>query len=74
MFLYAAKRGQIDGALGMAFMAHHLIKFTREALSGEQNASFYSTKAREAEEEWRGNRSQRSTRLDLGRAFGSRDR
>jgi radical SAM superfamily enzyme YgiQ (UPF0313 family) len=49
-FLYALKRGQLEGALGMAFMAHHLIKFTREALAGEQNASFYSTKAREAEE------------------------
>jgi hypothetical protein len=51
VFLYAVKRGQIEGALGMAFMAHHLIRFTREALAGEQNASFYSTKAREAEEE-----------------------
>ena len=34
----------------MAFMSHHLIKFTREALAGEQNASFYSTKARDEEE------------------------
>ena len=50
VFLYAAKRGQIEGALGMAFMSHHLIKFTREALAGTQNASFYSTKAREVEE------------------------
>jgi hypothetical protein len=50
VFLYAAKRGQIEGALGMAFMSHHLIKFTREALAGAQNASFYSTKAREVEE------------------------
>ncbi len=49
-FLYAARRGQIEGALGMAFMAHHLIKFTREALAGEQNASFYSAKARDEEE------------------------
>ncbi len=48
--LYAAKRGQIEGALGMAFMSHHLIKFTREALSGAQNASFYSAKARDDEE------------------------
>jgi hypothetical protein len=45
VFLYATKRGQIDAALGMAFMSHHLITFTREALSGRQNASFYSTKA-----------------------------
>jgi radical SAM superfamily enzyme YgiQ (UPF0313 family) len=50
VFLYATKRGQIDAALGMAFMAHHLIKFTREALAGAQNASFYSTRARDAEE------------------------
>jgi hypothetical protein len=34
----------------MAFMAHHLIKFTREALAGEQNASFYSTRARDEDE------------------------
>jgi radical SAM superfamily enzyme YgiQ (UPF0313 family) len=49
-FLYATKRGQIDAALGMAFISYHLIKFTREALSGEQNASFYSMKARVEEE------------------------
>ena len=42
-------RGQIDAALGMAFIAYHLIQFTREALRGEQNASYYSTKARTAE-------------------------
>ena len=41
-FKHALRRGQIDGALGMGFIAHHLIKFTREALRGEQNASFYS--------------------------------
>ena len=49
-FLYATKRGQIEGALGMAFMSHHLIRFTREALAGAQNASFYSTKTRGEEE------------------------
>jgi hopanoid C-2 methylase len=43
---YALRRGQIDGALGMGFIAFHLIRFTREALRGEQNASYYSTKAR----------------------------
>jgi hopanoid C-2 methylase len=48
-FSYAVRRGQIEGALGMAFMSHHLIKFTREALAGAQNASFYSAKAREEE-------------------------
>jgi radical SAM superfamily enzyme YgiQ (UPF0313 family) len=50
VFLYAVRRGQIEGALGMAFMAHHLIKFTREALAGEQNASFYSARARDEDE------------------------
>jgi hopanoid C-2 methylase len=44
---HALKRGQIDAVLGMGFIAHHLIQFTREALRGEQNASYYSTKARE---------------------------
>ncbi len=39
---HALRRGQIDAALGMAFVGHHLIEFTREALRGEQNASFYS--------------------------------
>jgi len=26
----------------MGFVGHHLIEFSREALRGEQNASFYS--------------------------------
>jgi hopanoid C-2 methylase len=42
----ALKCGQIDAALGMGFVAHHLIQFTREALRGDHNASFYSTRAR----------------------------
>ena len=46
---YALRRGQIDAVLGMGFIAHHLIQFTREALRGEQNASYYSTKRRAAE-------------------------
>ncbi|MGZ5854375.1 MAG: B12-binding domain-containing radical SAM protein [Xanthobacteraceae bacterium] len=44
---YALRRGQIDAALGMGFVAHHLIRFTQEALRGEQNASFYSTHERD---------------------------
>jgi radical SAM superfamily enzyme YgiQ (UPF0313 family) len=43
----ALRRGQIDAMLGMGFVAHHLIQFTREALRGEQNASFYSAHRRE---------------------------
>jgi radical SAM superfamily enzyme YgiQ (UPF0313 family) len=41
---HAFRRGRIDAALGIAFVAHHLIEFTREALRGEQNASYYSTR------------------------------
>jgi hypothetical protein len=44
---YAAKRGQIEAAMGMGFVAHHLIEFSREALRGQQNAGFYSTHQRE---------------------------
>ncbi len=44
---HALRRGQIDAMLGMGFIAHHLIQFTREALRGEQNASYYSTKMRD---------------------------
>jgi hopanoid C-2 methylase len=47
--LHAMRRGQIDAVLGMGFIAHHLIQFTREALRGEQNASYYSTKIRGSE-------------------------
>ena len=37
----------VTGAGG--FIGHHLIEFTREALRGEQNASYYSTKSRKGE-------------------------
>jgi radical SAM superfamily enzyme YgiQ (UPF0313 family) len=43
---HAFRRGQVDAVLGMGFVAHHVIQFTREALRGEQNASFYSMKQR----------------------------
>jgi radical SAM superfamily enzyme YgiQ (UPF0313 family) len=43
------RRGQIDAILGMGFITHHLIKFTREALRGEQNAAFYSSHQRDSE-------------------------
>jgi radical SAM superfamily enzyme YgiQ (UPF0313 family) len=46
---HALRRGQIDSVLGMGFIGHHLIQFTREALRGEQNASYYSTKLRQPE-------------------------
>lgn len=46
---YALKRGQIEAVFNMGFVAHHLIRFTREALRGEHNASFYAAKAAENE-------------------------
>ncbi|KQP58783.1 MULTISPECIES: B12-binding domain-containing radical SAM protein [unclassified Methylobacterium] len=42
---HALKRGQIEAVFNMGFVAHHLIRFTREALRGEHNASFYAAKA-----------------------------
>jgi radical SAM superfamily enzyme YgiQ (UPF0313 family) len=45
-FKYALKRKQIEAGMGMGFVAHHLIEFSREALRGAQNASFYSTHER----------------------------
>ncbi|MCJ2011291.1 B12-binding domain-containing radical SAM protein [Methylobacterium sp. J-076] len=47
---YALRRGQIEAVFNMGFVAHHLIRFTREALRGEHNASFYAAKAAEAQE------------------------
>ena len=44
---HAFRRGQIDAVLGMGFVAYHLIEFSREALRGDQNASFYSARQRE---------------------------
>jgi hopanoid C-2 methylase len=44
---HAFRRGQIDTVLGIGFVAYHLIEFSREALRGDQNASFYSTHQRE---------------------------
>ena len=38
----AIRRGQIDMVFSMGFVGHHLIEFSREALRGDQNASFYS--------------------------------
>jgi hopanoid C-2 methylase len=44
---HALRRGQVDAILGMGFVAYHLIRFSREAIRGDQNASFYSTRKRE---------------------------
>ena len=45
--LYALRRGKIEAVFGISFVAYHLIEFTREALRGEQNASFYSQARKE---------------------------
>jgi hopanoid C-2 methylase len=42
----AIKRGQIEALFGVGFIGYHLIEFSREALRGQQNASFYSARAR----------------------------
>jgi hopanoid C-2 methylase len=41
------RRGLIGDVLAMSVIARHLIEFTREALRGEQNASFYSAARKE---------------------------
>jgi len=42
----ARRSGQAQTLLGVGLVAYHLIEFSREALRGEQNASFYSARAR----------------------------
>jgi radical SAM superfamily enzyme YgiQ (UPF0313 family) len=40
----AIRRGQIEAVFNMGFVAHHMIRFTQEALAGQQNASFYAVR------------------------------
>jgi hopanoid C-2 methylase len=42
------RRGDIEGFIGSALIAHHLIVFARQASQGQQNASNYSVRLREA--------------------------
>jgi hopanoid C-2 methylase len=42
----ALRRGQVDAAFSMGVVGHHMITFAREAVRGEQNASFYSAQPR----------------------------
>jgi hypothetical protein len=46
---HAFRRRQYDAMFGIAFIGYHLIEFTREALRGEQNASFYSQARKDVE-------------------------
>jgi radical SAM superfamily enzyme YgiQ (UPF0313 family) len=48
---HAFQRKQYDAVFGIAFIGYHLIEFTREALRGEQNASFYSQARKDRETE-----------------------
>ena len=41
-------RGDIQSVIAIGLVAHHLITFAREAVSGRQNASHYSAKLQEA--------------------------
>ena len=43
------RRGDIEGLLSAALVGHHLIRFAREASIGNQNASNYSLRLREAQ-------------------------
>lgn len=43
---HAWNHGRIDAILAIGFVARHLIEFSREALRGEQNASFYSARSK----------------------------
>ena len=42
------RKGDIEGLIGSALIAHHLIEFSRAAASGRQSASNYSIRLREA--------------------------
>jgi len=41
---HALRRGQVGELMALGFVAYHLIEFTRDALRGAQNASFYAVK------------------------------
>jgi radical SAM superfamily enzyme YgiQ (UPF0313 family) len=43
----AHRSGDVGTLLGVGLVAYHLIEFSREVLRGEQNASFYSARARQ---------------------------
>jgi hypothetical protein len=42
---HCLKRGQIQSIFSIGLVAHHLIRFSQEAVRGEQNASFYAPHA-----------------------------
>jgi len=40
------RAGRIEDLIHIGLVGHHLVEFTREALSGRQNASFYAPNIR----------------------------
>jgi hopanoid C-2 methylase len=46
--LVCLRRGDIEGLISSSLIAHHLIVYAREASQGQQNASNYSVRLREA--------------------------
>jgi hopanoid C-2 methylase len=44
----AIRHGRFENLMSIGFVSHHLIEFSREALRGDQNASFYSARSRRA--------------------------
>ena len=42
--LAALRKGQVEAVFNMGFVAHHMIRFTGDALAGRENASFYAVK------------------------------
>jgi hypothetical protein len=42
------RHGDIEGLIASTLVAHHLIMFARDASVGQQNASNYSVRLREA--------------------------
>ena len=43
---HCLKRGQVESIFSIGLVAHHMIRFSQEAVRGEQNASFYSAQVR----------------------------
>jgi len=50
MAIPALKKGDIESLIHVGLVSHHLIKFTRDALRGEQGAAFYSERLASASE------------------------
>ena len=47
----ALRAGRIEELIGVALIAHHMIRFARECTEGRQNASFYADRAKSVGDE-----------------------